>query len=427
MEHKKAYLLSASQLKFYLDFAKHEGTEAGSMALLYRWSAEVDADRLAEAISQAINNHQMARLRLFLAVDGVPRQRVEETYRFTQRVEEMSDSEFEQARKTLKAPFHLWEEPLFHSRLIKTPSACYWLFDVHHIVIDASALTVLFAEMDRAYRGEPLLPEVWGPCEIAERERCYLAQPEGKRALSALCDQWAACEGCFPTPDKQEPEFSVKLHYAWLDLDMQELNAFTRRIACSLSALTAAACCLLLAAYSGNRRAAVVTAFNNRNLEETRQSVGMISRYLLLGVPMDLEMTVATFLGTVQRHTEEGRAYGFANLEAMRQLGKDFVDFMPFVFQGRKTEIVVAGESVSCTILPMDGNRDMKPFSLHFMVEQGRPRVLVIYQGHRYSEAFVSRFVENYQTVLRRLLTETDTIAEVMAFWKAKGHTDRFR
>ena len=77
MEHEKAYLLSASQLKFYLDFAKHEGTEAGSTARLYRWSAEVDADRLAEAISQAINNHQMARLRLFLAVDGVPRQRVE--------------------------------------------------------------------------------------------------------------------------------------------------------------------------------------------------------------------------------------------------------------------------------------------------------------------------------------------------------------
>lgn len=418
MEHEKTYELSASQLKFYQDFAQHEGTEAGSTARLYRWSAAVGAERLAAAISQAINNHQMARLRLFLAADGVPRQRVEEAYRFTQQIEEMSDSEFEQARKELKAPFHLWEEPLFHSRLIKTPSACYWLFDAHHIVIDAGARTVLFAEMDRAFRGEPLLPEVWGPCEIAEHERRYLVRPEGKRALSALCDQWAACEGCFPPPDKQEAEFSVKLHYAWLDLEMQELNAFTRRMACSLSALTAAACCLLLAAYSGTRRAALVTAFNGRNLEETRQSVGMVSRYLLLGVPMDPEMTVATFLRTVQRHTEEGRAYGFANLEAMRQLGKDFVDFMPFVFQGRKTEIVVADEPVSCTILPMDGNRDMKPFSLHFMVEQGRPKVLVIYQGHRYSEAFVSRFVENYQTVLRRLLTDTDTIADVMVLWK---------
>ena len=37
------------------------------------------------------------------------------------------------------------------------------------------------------------------------------------------------------------------------------------------------------------------------------------------------------------------------------------------------------------------------------------------HQGHRYFEAFVSRFVEDYQAVLRRLLTDTDTIAEVMA------------
>lgn len=410
-EYIKKLPLSASQMRFYQDFKSNDGATVNT-ARLYKFNQPIDVQRLARAIEEALGNHAASSLRITVE-NNIPYQHIEPDYHYQQKIETMSDEEFLKEKEHFTVPFKMIDEPLFHSRLIETPSAVYWMFDINHIIVDASSRSTIYSDITDAYNGQPLPTEDWTPLDVAEDEQRFLASDKGKDAVDALVKSWRDCEGCFPSADINDDGFSVKLNFMGLDVDLEAMKTLTDKTKCSLSSVTAAACCLLLSLYAHNDNAALMTAFNCRRDEEVKHTVGMVTRYLLFSARWSADMTVDRFLQEAQRNTILGRENVKANLAAMNKLGKNFTDYMEFIFQGRASNHVIGNQQPELVHLSMDGHTELKPFNVHFLISGGKPMLMILWQGHRYSREFINEFVDRYQTILRGFIS-WHTIGEVI-------------
>ena len=416
-DNHKACCLSASEMKFYQDFVNNPGGHAGNFTKLYKFTAPVDVDQLAEAISVAINAHKAFSLRIFLNENGEPRQYIDTDYIFTQAVEVMSDEQFSAEQQHIVGKFRLFDEPLFHSRLIQTPSAVYWFCEINHVIMDSNSLLILYNDVTKAYNGEELPMEDWTPCDIAEYEMRNESTETFRASVETLKDEWRECEGCYPIPDIHEKLFSIKKKFATLDIDLNAIRTFTDATGCSLSALSAAACSLLLAFSSGNRNAALVTGYNCRNKPQVERTFAMVTKYLLFTVPFDKSITPSEFALRAMNATSDGRSNVDGNLTAIKELNMDFANFMPFIFQGSMLGKIIrpfiANQQAENVSLSLSSNTDLKPFNVHFMFSDGKPKIMILCHGNKYSDALIDKFADNFQTILRMLPT-AGSIGEIM-------------
>lgn len=400
--------LTASQLKFYDDFVRNPGAAVGNVARMYKLSRNVDSLRFADAISMAVNNHKAFSLRFYKDGTGDPRQRILENASFHQTVEHMTDEELETAKESIVESFNFFDTPLFNSRVIETPSALYWFIDTHHTIRDANAFLVLVEDINHAYNGEPLEPECWSPCDVAEYENDYADSSECCEAVGELKTLWKDCQGCFPPADIDEGGYSLLMHIAKLDIDLARMAEFTKKAGCPLSVLSAAVCSLLLAREAGEHDASLVTAFNCRDREEIKRTMSMVTRYLLFNVQWSEDMPVSDFLALAQRNGKSGRDNAYANLIAMKEIGKDFSDFMPFVFQGNMmskimSPVLCGEQSVNVPLRGKGGY--IKPFNIHFIFADGAANLMFLCHRNRYSVDYLNSFARKYESMMNRIMT----------------------
>lgn len=408
--------LSASQLKFYDDYVNNPSEAVGNMARLYKLSKTVDAQRFADAISAAVNNHKAFSLRFYKDEKGEPRQHILPDVRYQQRLECMTDEELETLKDTLIEKYDFFDSPLFNSRVIETPTSLYWFIDTHHTIRDANAFLLLVEDINHAYNGEPLAPECWSPCDVAEYEYRFAESSECHESVELLKASWNDCRGCFPPADINEEAYSKYMYIAPLNIDLTSMAEFTKRVGCPLSVLSAAACSLLLAYETGERNAALVTAFNCRNKTEIERTMSMVTRYLLFNVPWNENMPVTDFLALAQHNGKLGRDNVYANLIAMKEINKDFSDFMPFVFQGNMmnkiTHPALCGEP-SCAIPINQKGGYIKPFNIHFIFSNGTANLMFICHKNKYSVEYLNKFAHKFEVILNRIQSAS-TVGELL-------------
>lgn len=402
--------LSASEQKFCQDFDASHGM-MGNHVQMFRFPEAVDLQRLGKAFEDALNNHGAAALRVYKNDKGETLQRIEPGYRAKMEIQEMTDEEFDTLRATILRPQPLYNVPLTHFRLIHTPSGVYLVIEIHHIIVDAIAVMALFDDVTKAYNGEPMPPEGWSACDVGLYEQQYLQSDEGKEAVERLKAMWANAEGIFPKGDLDGDNYDLALQYVDIDADLSHICKATE---CARSVVTAAACNLLLAWYTGNRNAATVNTFISRPLKEMERTLGMLSRYLVFAVPFDDDTTVADYIAKAKEATSVPRKCTYANLEAMRQMGKDFIDYMEFIFQGSLTTWSCVGQALEPVRFSFASHYEPKPFNMHFVVRDGKSKLMFLWQRSRYSDEFIATFARRYEAVLNSLATAT-TIREVLS------------
>lgn len=402
--------LTAGEQKFAQDFEASNGM-MGNPVQIFRFPEPVDLPRLRSAMEAALNNHGATATVFYKNDKGETLKRIDPDYRATVEIEEMTDEEFDALRASIMCPQPLYNVPLVHLRLIHAPSGVYLIIDIHHIVVDGVAMTVLLDDMTKVYNGEPLPPEGWSIYDITRYEQEYLQSDEGRKAVERLEDMWANAEGIFPKGDVDGDKYDLDIAYFDIDVDFGQIRTATR---CAQSVVTAAACNLLLAWYTGNRNAATVSTFVSRPLKEMERTLGMLSRYLVFTVPFTDDTTVADYLASVKEATMTPRRCTYANLEAMRRMGKDFINYMEFIYQGTILTWTCADQHLETVRIPYTNHYEPKPLNVHFLVRDGKPKLMFLWQRSRYSEAFIATFARRYTTVLNRMLTAA-TVGEVLA------------
>ena len=156
-ERKRPHRLSMMQTKMVdFQFVNVDSTMWNNMYYLFRFNRKTDAKRLCQAVNDAIRNHPALSMRISFDDEG----HLVQTYHpeLTPEVilEPMTDIEVVSMADSLVEPFSIFNSPLLRVRMFQTGRYTYLFFDVHHLLMDGSSLSIVLADVVRAYKGEPL-------------------------------------------------------------------------------------------------------------------------------------------------------------------------------------------------------------------------------------------------------------------------------
>ena len=307
-ERRKAHPLTPNQIEMfdYTIFAAK--AICWNLPRLYRFPADMDAQRLCDAVNKAIENRP-ALYTIFEFNDECSLvQRIAPEKMLKLSVEKMSEAEFKMRSEDLEQPFRMIGEPMIHAGIYQTEEAVYLFFEVHHIMTDGTGMHLLNDDIVRAFNGEELQPDtyytyLWHEEKLHEskkyrKDRAFLEEAYGQ-------DDW-----CFKLePDVEAwPSGRVTLPLRRV-ISLEEMQDFEEKHHFSRNRLYTAATLLGMASIEKKNKVMLDWIFHDRTDHVRKNAFGCVFRYVTVGVEITEDMTLGDFLKAVSKRSNEGLAH----------------------------------------------------------------------------------------------------------------------
>ena len=172
---REYYPLTENQLGIYLDCISHPGSIGYHLPNIVRFGADVDADRLKNAIAMTIGRHKYLKVTL-VSKGGDILQKRDDTRPVSQDITVVRADSFtdEEAREFAAIPFDLNGGSLFRFRIVRTPDSTILLSVFHHLIADGGSLNIIFRDIAAAYDGRELSEEGTDGYQISVNEKTML-------------------------------------------------------------------------------------------------------------------------------------------------------------------------------------------------------------------------------------------------------------
>ena len=405
--------LSKVQYGLYVECVAHQGEACYNLPYLYVLDGTLDEEKLCRAIETAVAAHPTLFTRIELNDQGDPLQTVDDTETFKLNVEYIENlglegKSFNSQLSTLNyliVPFNIYEDRLFHIRLLRDKEHFYFFLDIHHIIGDGTTLKVMLADLEKAYAGEALEPEAMTMAEVALAEealRKTSAFEEGKQWYAQNFD----CSDCYTPlmPDLDDPVHSEASMVRTLGIDMARVDQFCKDNGIFKSNFFTTAYSFLLARYNNEQESLFTTIYNGRTDKRFLHSVGMTVKTLPVYAKFDNETKVLDYLkagqdqmGGVRKH----EAYAFSDV--VNDLGLQSNTM--FAWHGMMfADEQLCGKPMKTIRLcnsTLEASLYLKAFILN-----GKYQIKAEYNSNEYSEALISQFLESYEAVVEGFLTK---------------------
>ena len=399
--------LSKVQYGLYGECVAHQGEACYNLPYLYVLDGTLEEERLRKAIETAVAAHPTLFTRIKLNEQGDPLQTVDDTETFTLNIEHgtmnIGNGSFND--QPLIVPFDIYNDRLFHIRLLKDQEHFYFFLDIHHLIGDGTTLKVMLTDIDKVYGGGTLEPEAMTMAEVAlaeEELRKTAAFDEGKQWYAQNFD----CGDCFTQlmPDLEQPEHSEASLVRTLNVDMAEVDAFCKNNGIFKSNFFTTVYSFLLAKYNNEQESLFTTIYNGRTDKRFLHSVGMTVKTLPVYAKFDSETTVLDYLKAGQDQmsgVRQHEAYAFS--DALNDLGLQSNSM--FAWHGLMfADEQLCGKPMKTIRLcnsTLEASLYLKAFILN-----GKYQVKAEYNSNEYSEALIRQYLESYEAVVRGFLTE---------------------
>ena len=400
---KSSAPLSKVQYGLYVECVAHQGEACYNLPYLYVLDGTLEEGKLKKAIETAVAAHPTLFTRIELNEQGDPMQTINSDEVFVLAVETVADIEAE--KQKMIVPFDIYNDRLFHIRLLKDAEHYYFFLDIHHIIGDGTTLKVMLGDVEKAYKGEPLEPEALTMAEVAIAEaalRKTSTFEEGKQWYAQNFD----CGDCFTQlmPDLEIAEHSEASMVRTLDVDMAEVDAFCKDNGIFKSNFFTTAYSFLLAKYNNEQESLFTTIYNGRTDKRFLHSVGMTVKTLPVYAKFDNDTKVLDYLkagqdqmGGVRKH----EAYAFS--DALNDLGLQSNSM--FAWHGMMfADEQLCGKPMKTIRLcnsTLEASLYLKAFILN-----GKYQVKAEYNSNEYSEDIIRQYLESYEAVVKGFLTE---------------------
>ena len=381
--------LSKSQYGLYVECVAHQGEACYNLPYLYVLDGSLDDNQLCRAIEAAVKAHPTLFTRIRLDDSGDPLQTIDPNETFELSVETIAD--IEAMKPLLIVPFNIFEDRLFHIRLLKDAEHYYFFLDIHHIIGDGTTLKVILADVETAYNGGVLAPEALTMAEVAIAEaelRKTSAFEEGKQWYAQNFD----CGDCFTQlmPDLEESEHAEDSMVRTLNVDMARVDAFCKDNGIFKSNFFTTAYSFLLAKYNNEQESLFTTIYNGRTDKRFLHSVGMTVKTLPVYAKFDKDTKVLDYLKAGQDQmsgVRQHEAYAFS--DALNDLGlqsNSMFAWHGLMFADEK----LCGKPMKTIRLcnsTLEASLYLKAFILN-----GKYQVKAEYNSNEYSQALISQF-----------------------------------
>ena len=397
--------LTKVQYGIYAECIAHQGEAYYNLPYLYVLDGNLDEEKLRRAVESTVAAHPTLFTRIKLNGQGDPQQTIDDCETFSLQVEHIADIEVE--KQNLVMPFDIYNDRLFHIRLLKDAGHYYLLLDIHHLICDGITLKVILADVESAYDGHALEPEMITMREVAlaENETCRTPVFEEAR-------QWYAqtfdCGDTFTQliPDLEAAERSEASQVRVLSADMERIEAFCKASGIYKTTLFTAAYAYLLAKYNNEQEALFTTVYNGRTDQRFLHSVGMTVKTLPVYAKFTDETSVLDFLMATQTQItgcREHDIYAYSDLMADLHLQSNSM----FTWRGNMFDDTLFAGKPMQTVQLRNLTLEMSLCMMAFNVGN-QCRLKAEYKSNEYSEMLISQFMESYEAVLEGFLTEAN-------------------
>ena len=393
--------LSKVQYGLYVECVAHQGEACYNIPFVHVLDGSLDGERLCRAIETTVAAHPTLFTRISLNEQGDPVQTIDDTETFALEVEQTTDIEAEKA--AFIQPYDLYKDRLFRIRLLRDQAHFYFLLDIHHIIADGGSWLVLLADLEKAYAGEPIEPEILTLADVAKAEaerQQSAAYEEDKKWYAEHFD----CSDCYSPllPDREEEEREEGLLTRVMDVDTTKVDAFCKENGIYKSTFFTAAYGYLLAKFTGEQEVLFSTIYNGRTDKRLQHTVAMLVKTLPAYAKYTADTTVLDFLKAGQEQMtgcREHMAYSYADI--MNDLGLQIATTFAWhgaLFNGSQ----LCGKPMKASLL-YNNTREC-PIYVKAFFREGHYCVEAEYSANELSEALVHQYLESYEAVVEGFL-----------------------
>ena len=402
--------LSLTQMGIYAESMARKGEASYNNPMLLKIDSSIDADKLAKAVEEVIEAHPYVKGVISEDEYGNPLISPNNTP-YSQKLEEMTEEEFEHLKPNLIQPFDLLKDPLFRIRIIKVGENLYFFSDFHHIIYDGTSSVIFLSDLQKAYAGEKIDPEKYSGYNVAQDEEKLRKTDTYKEAKEWYESVFGSIEiDSIPLPDLKEDKISYGSLDLRLSLTPEALNDFCKRSGLTPNVVTTGAFAKLLGTFVNSREALFTTIYNGRNSLRTARTMDMMVKTLPVYCRWTSDTLVSDYLKDLKQQMLQAMnndIYSFAELAAATGINSDIL----FAYQGDNFSIrQFCGKPVE--FVPLERNATGSPLDFQVFIRDGELVLHTEYMQNRYSENFIEEMAMSYSSILKSI-TEKDLMADI--------------
>lgn len=323
VEKKEYYVLSSAQKRFFmLQQLDMEGMVFNMFHMMVL-EGKLLEHQLEKALEKLINRHESLRTCIDM-IDDEPRQKVLSQAAFDlEYFETEREEEIDRIIRGFPRPFDLKNPPLLRLGLIKLAEEKYYLlFDMHHIISDATSVNLLVMNLITFYAGKELPPLKIQFKDFCEWQNRLLMSGEIKDQEEYWLNYLAGDLPVLNMPtDYPRPSFQNfeggSIDFQWDPEFTKQLKKLGRETGVTLFMLLLALYSILLSKYTRQKDIIIGLPIAGRNHTDLENVIGLFIETLVLRIRLGGEETFLEFLEEVKKNTLnafENQAYPFREL-----------------------------------------------------------------------------------------------------------------
>ena len=423
-ERRKLYPLTENQRGVYIDWEMNRDTTQYNIPDLYRFK-EMDAERLAEAVRQAVDAHSYLKTRLVVAEGDVMQERHddEEVVISIQTLQEEPDMEFFGQRVH---PFDLFNDRLYRIEIYQAPQNVYLFADIHHIVYDGLSSDVFMQSVLAAYDGKPLQPETITAYDFALYEQAMKDTPAYERAQQYF-ETLTASANVLSVQDSDQPDGKevATLSIPFADEGVQD---FCTANGVTVSSFMHAVFAETMSRLTREDDILYLTINNGRSASaDLLNCVGMFVKTLPVVCPTtNKDTTVGDFVKAIHQQLLESYGndiYPYTQLVAHQKIHAEVI----FAYQGG----IVEDDSMGGDDVSVAPDTAKLPIDFSVYPQDNGYKLVVEYNGTRYSAADIKKMGQAFVSMAHNMarggklcemaLVSFDEVQELLAI--SRGET----
>ena len=288
---------------------------------------EVDAKRLCDALNKAIANRSALSMILEKDETGQAFLRYDSSLTPHYEVQRLKETEFEEKRSCLLEPFEMYGSPLIHAGVFETEKRVYLFLDIHHMIMDGIALTLLCDDIEKAYNGEKMRQDTfctWLAADHScrEREQSSAKYKESRERLKRFIEDDNTHVGFEPDISGGAPETTfVRLQRG---ITKAELCGLVKHLGVSESVFCMGLTSLVVGRVEGDGDFLGSTMYHNRDDEISRNAFGFLSLLIFVTIPVKKKSSVAVFFKDLKESWNDSIENIHATMDIMGECPKSF-------------------------------------------------------------------------------------------------------
>ena len=408
------YPISKTQEGIFVESIANPETTVYNMPILLKIDDALDANKLKNAIIEAINAHPYAKATINIDND------TSEVY---VRRNDNLDVNVEirvldklPNTKTLKRPFALLNKILHRFIIFDTKEDGKYLFiEMHHIIGDGTSIVILLNDIEKAYKGIKLEKESFTGFDYALEEQKLLKTESYKNAkkyyeelLAGVDTESLIPKDSIGIEEKVASSFNQKLN-----LSKSEVEEFCNKYNITLNAFFNAVFGFTLSKYNYKENIVYTTIYNGRNDSRVYNDVYMLVKTFPVVCKYDKDTNIKDYLIEYNKQIFDSMTndlYSFQEISRNQHVSAKVL----FIYQGDNFSF-----SNFCgyrsKLIDIESTEAMEPLKIDMHVISNEFVAKAEFRKDYYTNETISGFIECMEAVAKEFIIK-EKLCEVSLF-----------